>query len=217
MKAVNLLPPEDRRKAGFGGRTPAVIAAVLALVALMGLWAYTAKHGAASARQDLVAAEATASELEAKLGAYREAEARFTQQRLRRGAVVAIAAGRVNWERIIRDLAIVLPSQVWLTDLTAEAPEPGTAAAPPTGVETVPRGVHIEGYAYRQPQVARLMARARTVVGLGEPRLAVSEDALIGGREVVKFAIDIPIDRRAQDRPTLVPAALPDETSPEAP
>ena len=52
---------------------------------------------------------------------------------------------------------------------------------------------------------ALLMARANTVPGLGEPHLTTSEVQDRGDRSVIHFVIDMPIDQRAQDRPTLTP------------
>ncbi|MGI9540055.1 MAG: PilN domain-containing protein [Miltoncostaeaceae bacterium] len=208
MKAVNLLPPDQRTDRRFGGPKPLFAAGAIALVVSLGLWGYSAKQSASAAESDLAATQATAQQLETRLGAFRAAEQRLARQRLREGAVVALASGRVNWERIVRDMATVLPPQVWLTGLTAEAPAAEAAGAePPVGVEVIPKGVHVEGYAYRQDQVAQLMARITTVSGLGDPRLASSEQEQLGNRTVVKFVLDIPIDKRAQDRPTLVPAA----------
>ena len=52
------------------------------------------------------------------------------------------------------------------------------------------------------------MARASTIPGLGEPRLASSEvQRGDDERDVIHFVIDIPIDQRAQDRSTLTPVS----------
>ena len=126
--------------------------------------------------------------------------------------MVGLVTGRVNWERIIRDLSAVMPHDVWLTNLKGEtevaaAPTAATANAPNLNNTTVPRGIHLDGYAYNQDQVALLMARASTVPGLGEPRLASSEVQAGDVKDVIHFVIDIPIDQRAQDRSTLTPVS----------
>lgn len=209
MSSVNLLPEEQRRRRGFGDpKRPLIALAAVACVAAVGFWGYSARHGAAEAEASLKRERLEQTRLRADLGHYQETEARLARQRLRRGVVVGLAAGRVNWERIVRDLATVMPRQVWLTSLKAESPAPdaGGAAASP---EAVPTGVHLEGYAFTQKQVALLMARSAAVGGLGDPRLTSSEAERRGGRRVVRFVLDIPIDQRAQDRPTLVPTAAP--------
>ena len=126
--------------------------------------------------------------------------------------MVGLVTGRVNWERIIRDLTAVMPRDVWLTNLKGEteiaaAPTAATANTPNLNNSTVPRGIHLDGYAYNQDQVALLMARAATVPGLGEPRLASSEVQAGDVKDVIHFVIDIPIDQRAQDRSTLTPVS----------
>ncbi|WP_217912730.1 PilN domain-containing protein [Miltoncostaea marina] len=212
MRAVNLLPPPERRARGFSGgpRAPlAVAGAVLALGGL-GYWGWSVTSEVDRVREDVAAATIERDDLQARIGAFEQAQARDLAQRTRRGAIVSLVQNRVNWERLVRDLSSAMPRQVWLVNLKGEA-DPAAAdpaavaAAPGTPVAVVPRGVHLDGYAFTQPQVALAMARAATVRGLGEPRLASSEVELKGGREVIHFVIDIPIDQRAQDRDVLAP------------
>ncbi len=214
MKAVNLLPQTQRRTPGAGGaKKPLAIAGAVVALGAMGYWGYSVNGQVDQARQDVAAASADRDGLQAQLGAFQQAQARDAAQAVRRGAVVGLVAGRVNWERLVRDLSAVMPRQVWLTNLKGET-DPvtdtaatGAAPVPNVGVSTVPRGIHLDGYAFSQKQVALLMARAATVPGLGEPRLASSDVQQEGPRAVIHFVIDIPIDQRAQDRPTLTPVS----------
>lgn len=213
MRAVNLLPRTGRRQPGFKGvRAPLAVAGAVVAIGAMGYWGWSAHQDVDAAKADVASATAEREELQAQLGAFRQADARESVQRLRRGAIVGLASGRVNWERLVRDLSAAMPRQVWLTNLKGETEPAGAAtaaaaAAPGSPDATVPKGVHLDGFTFTQRQVALLMARAATVPGLGEPRLASSETQEIGGRTVVHFVIDIPIDQRAQDRPTLTPVS----------
>jgi Tfp pilus assembly protein PilN len=214
MKAVNLLPQTQRRAPGASGaKKPLAIAGAVVALGAMGYWGYSVNGQVDQAKQDVAAASAERDALQAQLGAFQQAQARDAAQSVRRGAVVGLVAGRVNWERLVRDLSAVMPRQVWLTNLKGETdpasalPVTGAPAAPNVGVSTIPRGIHLDGYAFTQSQVALLMARAATVPGLGEPRLASSEVQQEGARTVIHFVIDIPIDQRAQDRPTLTPVS----------
>jgi hypothetical protein len=212
MKAVNLLPPAQRKRPGLptgSARAPLAIAGAVVALGAMGWWGYSVHGQVGDVRSDVTAAAAERDQLRAEVGAYQAAQARLATQDLRRGAVVGLVAGRTNWERLVRDLATVMPHQVWLSELSGEAePAADTAAVPSAPApnkdnSTVPKGIHLDGYAYNQRQVAQLMARAATIPGLGEPRLATSEVQPMPTRDVVHFVIDIPIDQRAQDRPTL--------------
>jgi hypothetical protein len=211
MRAVNLLPKEGRRGISFGsGKAPLAVAGAVVVLGAMGYWGYSVHQGVDQAKKDVAAATAERDSLSAQLGAYAQAKAQEAQGDLRRGAVVSLAEGRVNWERLVRDLSAVMPRQVWLSNLKGETDPAGTttvSTAPAAADSTVPKGVHLDGFAFTQSQVALLMARASTVPGLGEPRLTTSEVQTRADRPVIHFVIDIPIDQRAQDRPTLTPVS----------
>ena len=211
MKSVNLLPQTQRRRPGFSGsRKQIAIAGAVVLVGAMGFWGYSLHSQVDQATKDVQTATIERDGLRDQLGAYQQAQTRQAAQEVRSGAVVGLVAGRTNWERIVRDLSAVMPHQVWLTNLKGETAivPAGTlpvAATPAVNNAAVPQGVHLDGFAYTQKQVALLMARANTVPGLGEPHLTTSEVQDRGDRSVIHFVIDMPIDQRAQDRPTLTP------------
>lgn len=212
MRAVNLLPQTQRRTPGFKGlRAPLAIAGAIVALGAMGYWGYSLHSEVGKVEEQVASASAERDDLRGQLGAFQQAQARVAAQAVRRGAVVGLVGGRVNWERLVRDLSAVMPRQVWLTNLKGET-EAATAIAaaagtPNTNNAVVPRGIHLDGFAYTQDQVALLMARIPTVSGLGEPRLATSETQDRGDRTIIHFVLDIPIDQRAQDRPTLTPVS----------
>jgi Tfp pilus assembly protein PilN len=211
MRAVNLLPQKERRTPGFAGaKAPLAVVGVVAVLGGIGFYGYSLHSQVNDVKSDVATATATRDGLRDQLGAFQAAQAREAAQEVRTGAVVGLVTGRVNWERLIRDLSAVMPDDVWLTNLkgqtdVATTPTAATAAAPNVNVATVPQGIHLDGYAYTQDQVAQLMARVATVPGLGEPRLASSEVQAGDQKDVIHFVIDIPIDQRAQDRSTLTP------------
>jgi Tfp pilus assembly protein PilN len=211
MRAVNLLPQKERRAPGLAGaKAPLAVVGAFAVLGGIGFYGYSLHGQVNDVKSDVATATATRDGLRDQLGAFQAAQARDAAQEVRTGAVVGLVTGRVNWERLIRDLSAVMPEEVWLTNLkgqteVAATPTAATAAAPNVNVATVPQGIHLDGYAYTQDQVAQLMARASTVPGLGEPRLASSEVQAGDQKDVIHFVIDIPIDPRAQDRSTLTP------------
>lgn len=213
MRAVNLLPQKERRAPGFAGaKRPLAVVGAVAVLGGIGFWGYSLHGQVNDVKSDVATATATRDGLRDQLGAFQAAQARDAAQEVRTGAVVGLVTGRVNWERLIRDLSAVMPHEVWLTNLKGETdvattPTATTVAAPNVNVGTAPRGIHLDGYAYTQDQVAQLMARASTVPGLGEPRLASSEVQVGDQKDVIHFVIDIPIDQRAQDRSTLTPVS----------
>jgi Tfp pilus assembly protein PilN len=212
MRAVNLLPQTQRRTPGFkGARTPLAAIGASVLLGATGFWGYSIHSQVGEVRDQVSAATVARDDLRGRLGAFQQAQARVAAQAIRRGAVVGLAEGRVNWERLVRDLSAVMPHQVWLTNLKGETEAASITPAAPAGPNVsnavVPRGLHLDGFAYTQSQVALLMSRIATVPGLGEPRLATSETQDRGDRTVIHFILDVPIDQRAQDRPTLTPVS----------
>lgn len=213
MRAVNLLPQKERRAPGLAGaKRPLAVVGAIAVLGGIGFYGYSLHGQVNDVKSDVATATATRDGLRDQLGAFQAAQARQAAQEVRTGAVVGLVTGRVNWERLIRDLSAVMPKEVWLTNLkgqteVAATPTATTATAPNLNVSTVPSGIHLDGFAYTQDQVAQLMARAATVPGLGEPRLASSEVQAGDVKDVIHFIIDIPIDQRAQDRSTLTPVS----------
>jgi Tfp pilus assembly protein PilN len=215
VRAVNLLPEAQRRQPPLrAARRPLAALAILGALGGMGYWGYSVNSDIAGVRDQVEVATAARDRLQSDLAAYQAADQRFESGRLRRGAVIALASGRVNWERLIRDVSAVIPRTVWLVALNADLDEgaPGAAAAV-ADPNTVPRGLHLDGYARSHAQVATTMARVAAVKGLGEPRLTSSLVEQVGGVDVFHFLIDVPVDLRAQDRPTLIPTSASADTS----
>lgn len=146
MKPVNLLPPEHRprgsagRRSGSAGGGPKSSYALLAALALIlvAAVAYVYSHNAVTtARDDTARLAAETKRLEAQAGAL-GSFADFAQvKQSRTNAVRTIAARRFDWERLVREVSLVLPDGTWLIDFDANSGRstsaaPG-AAAPPGG------------------------------------------------------------------------------------
>lgn len=218
MRAVNLLPARQGGRSGprvGGGRRPAFALAAVALAAGAGYWGWSAHSEASDLAGQVATAETRRNALDAQVQALLAVDQRATAQQTRRGVVVQLANSRINWERLVRGSVTVVPARVWLTQVTGAAPTAASApaAAPlpgqPVSTSAAPQGLHVEGLAFGQPDVARFMARLDAVPGLGEPRLASADELERGGRTLIQFIIDVPVDRRAQDRPTLDVSAAP--------
>jgi Tfp pilus assembly protein PilN len=121
MRPVNLMPPEDRGGARTPLRTgvvPYVLLGALAL-ALLGIVALTLTNKQISdseaeketLEQELAAATARADSLRAF------ADFRAVQE-TRTATVTSLAQSRFDWERVMNELALVIPSDVWLIQMT---------------------------------------------------------------------------------------------------
>ena len=124
MRPVNLIPPDLRRGAAAPMRTGPVpyilvggLAAVLAAVALLVVTnnqISERKSEVAELRRQDVAAQQQAS----RLAGYVQLQTLHEQ---RVATISSLADSRFDWERVMRELALILPHDVWLTQLNASA------------------------------------------------------------------------------------------------
>jgi Tfp pilus assembly protein PilN len=124
MRPVNLIPPEDRRGEHAPLRTGplpyilvgALVAVLVCVTAMVLLDSQIADSKSEVAKLENEDAAAT---LRAQhLAAYTQFQS-MSEQRV--ATVQSLADSRFDWERVMRELALVLPSNVWLTGLTATA------------------------------------------------------------------------------------------------
>jgi Tfp pilus assembly protein PilN len=124
MRPVNLLPAELRQGAQAPMRTGAIpyvmigaLAAVLAGVALLVLTGNQISERKTEVTQ-LKREDAAAVQEAKRLVAYTQFRT-LHEQRL--ATISSLADSRFDWERVMRELALILPHDVWLTQLSASA------------------------------------------------------------------------------------------------
>jgi Tfp pilus assembly protein PilN len=185
VRAVNLLPKDDRRQRGAEARrnNPVLIGGVAGAVlvtAILCAWFLTASAGVADnqKRRDAAAAELSATPVPAPTSPQSSA---LEQQKVARVTALSSAlGGRLAWDRVLREFALVLPDDVWLTSMSAQAPSGGGTS-----------GFTINGRTYSQDGVARLLARLALVPHLTNVTLQHSSAATSEtGRKIVEFTIN---------------------------
>ena len=131
MRPINLIPPEDRRGEQAPLRSgPIAYVLVGALVALLaGVTALVLADNQISERKADIARLEVEDAREAAKAERLAAYVQFRDLAEQRVATVAsLADSRFDWERVMREFALILPSNTWLVELTA-------TAAPGVGVE----------------------------------------------------------------------------------
>jgi Tfp pilus assembly protein PilN len=131
MRPLNLIPPEQRRGEQAPLRSgPLAYIVVGTLVAVLaGVTALVLTGNQISEREGEVARleveDARESARAARLAAYVQFRD-LSEQRV--ATVASLANSRFDWERVMRELALILPRDAWLVSLTA-------SAAPGIGIE----------------------------------------------------------------------------------
>jgi Tfp pilus assembly protein PilN len=194
MRPINLIPPESRRGASAPMRTgplPYLVLGALALV-LAGVTL-------------LVLAGNTVSDSEAEVGRLEREDAQasakaqrlaaFTQfremQQARRETITSLADSRFDWERVMRELALILPDDAWLVNLVASAsPESDAGEGGGGGIRAAAPGpaLELKGCAAGQEAVAGFVTALKDIdgvtrVGVESSELGDPEDAASGGGE----------------------------------
>ena len=180
MRAVNLLPRDAERQGSDGGRVPIFVAGggIAAVTAAAAVLFMSASGSVSDQRAQLESVEAAIARVPAPTQPA-VAPGTFAQERTDRvTALTAALSTRVPVDRLLRELAYVLPEDAWLTGMTASAPTtpaptgapPGTAAPAATGAP----GVTIQGATYSHQSVARVLARLAALPTLSDVRLTAS-------------------------------------------
>ena len=193
MRAFNLLPKEEVRaeKEGRQSAIPHVIVALAGVLVFAALAAFYLSSSASVTKKtgqvDDLRGELASLQVPEKKPHSGASDAKIDSERATRTAALSTAlADRLAWDRILRELALILPSDVALDSLDATAPSPGSAgAATSGGVSTV----RITGKAASQEAIARLLSRLQVIPEFGTVQLefaTASEDA---GDTRVNFAI----------------------------
>jgi Tfp pilus assembly protein PilN len=189
MRAVNLLP-EDLQQSRMSGPPLAPAIGVAASVLAVGIVGVAAHHqsGAVADRQaHLDALQLQLAHVSAATGQSTDTAAvsLLSTHDQRVAAVNSVLAGRVAYDRVLRQLSLVLPEDVWLDTLTLAtgAPADPAAATAPTGGST------ITGYTYTATGLARLLQRLDVVPTLKDVSLTSAQIQHRGMKDVYQFTI----------------------------
>jgi Tfp pilus assembly protein PilN len=196
VRAINLLPKDDARR-GPQKRQWVVLVPVVLAVLLTAVFSamFLSASGKVKDKQSQLA------QLQDELHAIPtpNADKVKTQSALaadKQARVTALSAAlsrRVAWDRVFRELSLVLPNDVWLATISAKAPVPSsTAIAPPAtaaGATTAATEFTIDGFTYSHDAVARLLTRLAVIPDLVNVQLQQSTLTKLGTANAVHFVI----------------------------
>jgi Tfp pilus assembly protein PilN len=179
MRPVNLVPQDQRRRTpgeSSGGGAHALLAGLALLLVMTVLYVITANsvtERESQAEQARIEAERLEAEATDK-GSFTDFAA-IAQTRA--ASVAGVASTRFDWERLMRELARVMPEGSWLTSASASATgAPEGEAAPAETAATGPAGpsANLVGCTPNHSDVARMMVRLRQLHRVADVQLAHS-------------------------------------------
>jgi Tfp pilus assembly protein PilN len=188
MRAVNLLPLDARA----GRRRPPT--AALAVAGLAVLAAGVLVMGFVSASSKVDERERELAMVEKDLSASRRAAqpakpvpaGRDTEREQRFSALNDALDKRLAWDRVLREVSLVLPEDVWFSSLAAAASSAGSGSSAPT-TPTTGQTITFNGFTYSQEGVARFLARLALVPDLANVKLEKSSVTEVGSQHIYGF------------------------------
>jgi Tfp pilus assembly protein PilN len=187
MRPINLIPLEERRGEQRPLRSgPLAYVVVAALVAVLaGVSALVLTGNQVSDRESEIArleAEDAAAQAKAQqLAAYTQFR---TLREQRVATITGLANSRFDWERVMRELSLILPSDVWLVGLTGTATpdasvggESGGGDASGSGLRASAPGpaLQLSGCATGQEAVAGFVTALKDIDGVTRVGVQSSE------------------------------------------
>jgi Tfp pilus assembly protein PilN len=202
MKAVNLLPREVAKTKSRRVSAPVLTGIITAVVVVAVLGGGFARGSAnvAHKRTELDAARTELSLVPAPV-VPDPASTTLAAERIQRiSALQGALNGRISWDRVLREISLILPGDVWLTALTLQTPAPPTPIVPSGSTTPAPAPVSataaaaptdftMSGRAYSHTGVARLLSRLALIPDLARVTLGHSTRTLIGKRQAVEFTV----------------------------
>jgi Tfp pilus assembly protein PilN len=184
VRAVNLLPGDEQNQGRKVPPLPVLVGCIGTVVisALLAVMFLSASAGVAKKQHALEQIQAQYAAIPAPAPAS-PVVAELPQQRQTRVTALATVLGqRVAWDRLLREVSQVVPSDVWLVTLNALAPSIApSSAATPAGGAAPQQSFMVTGCTYSQDSVARFLSRLSVVPDLSDMTLGKSESSDSGG------------------------------------
>jgi hypothetical protein len=222
MKAVNLIPTEQRRAQATGkqnGSSYIVIGVLVTLLAMVGAYVFTSNN-VKDRNSKAAAAKVKADRLEAEV-AQRGAFTNFSDiKKTRLASVVNVASTRFDWERLIRELSRVIPEGSWLqsSDASVTGDVEGETTTTDTGTAVAPMPkANLVGCTPDQSDVARMRQIHRvTDVKLNQSTTELGDNTEITANSCGKYYqfnitlsfSETPVGTEAPRGESSVPASL---------
>lgn len=197
---INLLPPEVGERQRLRRRTFATVGIGVVLLVLVGGFYFLQVIRLSGVEEDIQAQEAVNAGLQQQINELQDIAALEQEIAATRELLSTLLQDRVLWSGVLRDISLVIPSELWLEGLTgrvgAAETEEGIAPAGAVGEGGLVGQISFTGSALSHREVALWLSRLEDVRGFINPWLASStkvsaEAATTDGTTVATAGPDI--------------------------
>jgi Tfp pilus assembly protein PilN len=196
MPRVNLMPPEIAEAERFRRLQMAMGGAIVLSVLVVGYLWHNAKSGISSAQHQLDTAQSQQATLTSKMQTLSYVSQAYDQVHAKQMLLSQAMSPEIRWSYILNDLSFRIPSNVWLTAVTANEQAGPTAQTSLTPSTTAPGTLGTVSFsitAFKHDDVAAWLDSLAKEKGFTNPTFSSSIEALIGSRGVVNAGTSVDI------------------------
>jgi Tfp pilus assembly protein PilN len=185
VRPVNLIPPEERagaRKPMRGGPLAYIIVGALAAAVIGVATLAVTSNKISDSKAEIARLEEERTTVEARAQALDAYTQFHLLQEQRTATIASLADSRFDWQRVMHELSLILPANVWLTNLSGTA-SPGVSVNGSAGSSLrslIPGpALELNGCAKSQDAVAGFIQALKEIDGV--TRVGVQSSAVSSG------------------------------------
>jgi Tfp pilus assembly protein PilN len=195
LPRVDLLPPEIHAARRLRNLQGGLVAGVAATVLVVGALWFVADAQVQRDQEALDAAQTRQVQVSAQVSRLAEVNAVYAAVTARKELLGAAMGGEVRWSNYLNDLALRVPDDVWLTNLTIAPGTAGTAGA--TGTTAGVAKITFTGAARTHNDVAVWLESLARQRGYVDAYFTSSAEAEIDGTKIVNFTSSVTVTSEA--------------------
>ena len=181
LPRVNLLPPEIFEKRQLQRAQAALGVVVLAAVVGVGFVYVSGGSAVTDAKSRLQNAQATQTQLQAKVNKVSYVTAEAAQAQAAQGMLTQATGSAIPFSTYLADLSLLTPKNVWFTSVTlTSSVQPGSVTPGATAPATVGT-ITFAGQALAHNDVAAWLDSAAKEVGFADPYFTSSTESVVPG------------------------------------
>ena len=188
MTQVNLLPAEIKIRKQVRRTTALVVSAGVAVVAFLFFVFVLQSARLVSVNGTLQQQQDVNSSLNTQVASLTQFEQLKQTLASREALLNSLESGEVLWSGVLRDVSMVIPDQVYLTSLSADAGGQQAGAVPGA---TMVGGIQFGGVAADYPTVSKWLTRLEEVTGWVNSWVGSASESGTDGRVTFSGSVDL--------------------------